>query len=339
MNFIDEVLIEVSAGKGGDGCMSFKRAKNLPRGGPDGGDGGDGGNIIIRANERLNTLYDFKFKKNFTAKNGSKGQSKKKAGSNGKDLVLEVPCGTIIYDNYIKEELIDLRHHLDEIKVVSGGRGGKGNSRYKSSRNRSPRRTTDGIKGEKRFLKMELRVLADVGLLGKPNAGKSSLVKAVSSATPKVANYEFTTLRPSLGVVKFSNYFNFVISDIPGLIPGASQGIGLGLDFLKHLSRTKVILLVVDIYDKTSGGVIEEIEDLLKELKEFDKKLLGRVGWLVLNKIDLVGKDEKKKLRYDLESHFGNLMKVYFISATLKDGTKQLTKDLGYFLEDMNETN
>ena len=337
MNFIDEVVIEVTAGKGGNGCMSFRREKNLPRGGPDGGDGGKGGSIFIRAKEGLNTLYDFRHKEKFSAKDGSKGQSRNRSGSDGEDLVIEVPCGTVIYDNLIKEEIIDLKGNLDEIEIVSGGKGGNGNAKYKSSKNRSPKKITKGSEGQERSLRMELKVLADVGLLGKPNAGKSSLVKAMSNATPKIADYEFTTLNPTLGVVSLSNYASFVISDIPGLIAGASKGKGIGLKFLKHLSRTKVILLVVDIFQKDASEVIKEVKLLTDELEAFDRNLTKRLGWLVLNKIDLLDKETIEEIVQELETHFKKIMKIYAVSATLKKRTDYLIKDLGKFLGNLHE--
>ena len=337
MNFIDEVVIEVTAGKGGNGCMSFRREKNLPRGGPDGGDGGKGGSIFIRAKEGLNTLYDFRHKEKFSAMGGSKGQSRNRSGSDGEDLVIEVPCGTVIYDNLINEEIIDLKGNLDEIEIVSGGKGGNGNAKYKSSKNRSPKKITKGSEGQERSLRMELKVLADVGLLGKPNAGKSSLVKAMSNATPKIADYEFTTLNPTLGVVSLPNYASFVISDIPGLIAGASKGKGLGLKFLKHLSRTKVILLVVDIFQKDASEVIKEVKLLTNELEAFDRNLTKRLGWLVLNKIDLLDSKTIEAIVQELETHFTKTMKIYSVSATLKKDIDYLIKDLGKFLENLHE--
>ena len=337
MNFIDEVVIEVTAGKGGNGCMSFRREKNLPRGGPDGGDGGKGGSIFIRAKEGLNTLYDFRHKEKFSAKDGSKGQSRNRSGADGEDLVIEVPCGTVIYDNLINEEIIDLKGNLDEIEIVSGGKGGNGNAKYKSSKNRSPKKITEGSEGQERSLRMELKVLADVGLLGKPNAGKSSLVNAASNATPKIADYEFTTLNPTLGVVSLPNYASFVISDIPGLIAGASKGKGLGLKFLKHLSRTKVILLVVDIFQKDASEVIKEVKLLTNELEAFDRNLTKRLGWLVLNKIDLLDKETIEEIVQELETHFTKTMKIYAVSATLKKDIDYLIKDLGKFLGNLHE--
>ena len=252
MKFIDEVSIEAIAGNGGNGVASFRRLKNIPKGGPDGGDGGDGGNVIIRAVNNLNTLSKFRYQRNFEAKNGKRGGSNNKTGSDGEDLIIDVPCGTLLYDLDTDTLIKDLVNDQDEITICKGGKGGFGNLRYKSSTNRSPTKFTEGKDGEFLSLKLELRLLADIGLLGMPNAGKSSLVRAVSSARPKVADYPFTTLHPSLGVVDYSDNSSFVISDIPGLIAGASSGIGLGIQFLKHLSRTKVIVQMVDIYEKSS---------------------------------------------------------------------------------------
>ena len=256
MKFIDEVSIEAIAGNGGNGVASFRRLKNIPKGGPDGGDGGDGGNVIIRAVNNLNTLSKFRYQRKFEAKNGKRGGSNNKTGSDGEDLIIDVPCGTLLYDLDTDTLIKDLVNDQDEITICKGGKGGFGNLRYKSSTNRSPTKFTEGKDGEFLSLKLELRLLADIGLLGMPNAGKSSLVRAVSSARPKVADYPFTTLHPSLGVVDYSDNSSFVISDIPGLIAGASNGVGLGIQFLKHLSRTKVIVQMVDIYEKSSLKLI-----------------------------------------------------------------------------------
>ena len=258
MNFIDEVHVDVSAGDGGDGCLSFRRAKNLPKGGPDGGDGGSGGNIVLKSNASLNTLARFRFEKYFSAESGKKGLSNNKSGADGKDLFIEVPVGTIIYDESFDHKVADLDSDSKEVIVAKGGKGGSGNVRFKSSTNRSPRRTTQGQEGGSLSLRLELRLLADVGLLGKPNSGKSSLVNAVSSAHPKIADYEFTTLKPSLGVVDYISDKSFVISDIPGLITGASKGIGLGFQFLKHLSRTRLILQMIDVEGKETKDIEEE---------------------------------------------------------------------------------
>ena len=333
MKFIDEVSIDIKAGDGGNGLSSFRRLKNIPKGGPDGGDGGDGGNIIFRSVNNINTLSQFRFQRKFEAQNGKRGGSQNKTGSDGKDLIIEVPCGTLIYDLDTGSSIADLVNNQDELLICKGGKGGLGNLRYKSSTNRSPTKFTEGKEGEGLSLKLELRLLADIGLLGKPNAGKSSLVRAVSSAKPKVADYAFTTLHPSLGVVDYSENSSFVISDIPGLIAGASKGVGLGIQFLKHLSRTKVIVQIVDIYDKTSLEIIEEIKELSRELKDFDSELIHKVKWLALNKIDLVDEQKLETLRHELENQFKDDLYIYCISAAKKKGTQQLMRDIGEFME------
>ena len=335
MNFIDEVHIEVLAGNGGDGCLSFRRAKNLPKGGPDGGDGGSGGNVILKANSNLNTLARFRYEKYFQADGGKKGSSRNKSGAGGEDLVIEVPLGTIVYDEAIEEKIADLDSHREQIIVAKRGMGGFGNVRFKSSTNRSPRRTTEGQDGGRLSLKLELRLLSDVGLLGKPNSGKSSLVNAVSSARPKIADYEFTTLKPSLGVVDYISDKSFVISDIPGLISGASKGVGLGFQFLRHLSRTRVILQIIDVENKEAVDVERESKELLKELREFDSNLSQRVQWLVLNKIDLISKEQQIELERSLKKQQG--LKVYLISAKQRLGTESLMKEIGFALEKLDE--
>ena len=335
MNFIDEVHIEVLAGNGGDGCLSFRRAKNLPKGGPDGGDGGSGGNVILKANSNLNTLARFRYEKYFQADGGKKGSSMNKSGAGGEDLVIEVPLGTIVYDEAIEEKIADLDTPGEQIIVAKGRVGGFGNVRFKSSTNRSPRRTTEGQDGGRLSLKLELRLLADVGLLGKPNSGKSSLVNAVSSARPKIADYEFTTLKPSLGVVDYISDKSFVISDIPGLISGASKGVGLGFQFLRHLSRTKVILQIIDVENKEAIDVERESKELLKELREFDSNLTQRVQWLVLNKIDLISKEQQMELEKSLKKQQD--LKVYLISAKQRLGTESLMKEIGFALEKLDE--
>ena len=334
MDFIDEVHVDVSAGDGGDGCLSFRRAKNLPKGGPDGGDGGSGGDIVFKSNAGLNTLARFRYEKYFSAEAGKRGSSNNKSGADGKDLVIQVPVGTIIFDESYKEKVADLSTENQEFVVAKGGKGGLGNQRFKSSTNRSPRKITKGKDGGSLSLRLELRLLADVGLLGKPNSGKSSLVDAVSSANPKIADYEFTTLKPSLGVVDFSADKGFVISDIPGLITGASKGIGLGFQFLKHLSRTRLVLLLIDVDGKESKEIEEESKDLLKELNEYDKNLAKKVKWLVLNKVDLISQEKKANLK----EYFGEQkdLEVCLISAKNRQGTQNLMKEVGYELEKMN---
>ena len=335
MNFIDEVHIEVSAGDGGDGCLSFRRAKNLPKGGPDGGDGGSGGNIVFKSNASLNTLAKFRYEKYFSAESGKKGLSNNKSGADGKDLFIEVPVGTIIYDESFDHKVADLDSDNKKVIVAKGGKGGSGNVRFKSSTNRSPRRTTLGQEGGFLSLRLELRLLADVGLLGKPNCGKSSLVSAVSSANPKIADYEFTTLKPSLGVVDYSSDKSFVISDIPGLITGASKGVGLGFQFLKHLSRTRLILQMIDVEGKETKDIEEESKVLLLELEEYDINLTEKVKWLVLNKIDLIPKEKQIELKEYFEKQQDLL--VSLISARNRTGTENLMKEVGFTLEKIKE--
>ena len=337
MKFIDEVSIDVKAGDGGNGLASFRRLKNIPKGGPDGGDGGNGGSIIFRSVNNLNTLSKFRFQRKFEAENGKRGGSQNKTGSDGKDLVIEVPCGTLLYDLETDNPLADLINNQDELLICKGGKGGFGNLRYKSSTNRSPTKFTEGKEGDSLSLRLELRLLADIGLLGKPNAGKSSLVRAVSSAKPKVADYAFTTLHPSLGVVDYSENSSFVISDIPGLIAGASEGVGLGIQFLKHLSRTKVIVQIVDVYDKNPMEVITEIRELSKEITNYDPNLFKKVKWLALNKIDLINTNQLEELKGELGREFQDNLRIYCISAAKKEGTQQLMRDIGEFMETSDE--
>ena len=337
MKFIDEVTIEVKAGDGGHGLSSFRRLKNIPKGGPDGGDGGHGGNIILRSVNNLNTLSQFRFQRKFEAQNGKRGGSQNKTGSDGEDLIISIPCGTIIYDLETDNPIADLINHEDEFLICNGGKGGLGNLRYKSSTNRSPTKFTEGKEGEGLNLRLELRLLADIGLLGKPNAGKSSLVRSVSSAKPKVADYAFTTLHPSLGVVDYSTNSSFVISDIPGLIAGASQGVGLGIQFLKHLSRTRVIVQIIDIYDKSLSEIIKEIEELNLEINTYDDRLIEKVKWLALNKIDLIEKQDLESLVDGLKTQYNGILNIYCISAAKKQGTQQLMREIGNFMESSNE--
>ena len=337
MKFIDEVSIDVKAGDGGNGLASFRRLKNIPKGGPDGGDGGNGGSIIFRSVNNLNTLSKFRFQRKFEAENGKRGGSQNKTGSDGKDLVIEVPCGTLLYDLETDNPLADLINNQDELLICKGGKGGFGNLRYKSSTNRSPTKFTEGKEGDGLSLRLELRLLADIGLLGKPNAGKSSLVRAVSSAKPKVADYAFTTLHPSLGVVDYSENSSFVISDIPGLIAGASEGVGLGIQFLKHLSRTKVIVQIVDVYHKNPMEVITEIRELSKEITNYDPDLIKKVKWLALNKIDLINTNKLEELKDELGREFQDNLHIYCISAAKKEGTQQLMRDIGEFMETSDE--
>ena len=337
MKFIDEVSIEVKAGDGGNGLSSFRRLKNIPKGGPDGGDGGHGGNIIFKSVNNLNTLSQFRFQRKFEAQNGKRGGSQNKTGSDGEDLIISIPCGTVIYDIDTDNPIADLINHEDELLLCNGGKGGLGNLRYKSSTNRSPTKFTEGKEGEGLNLRLELRLLADIGLLGKPNAGKSSLVRAVSSAKPKVADYAFTTLHPSLGVVDYSNDSSFVISDIPGLIAGASQGVGLGIQFLKHLSRTRVIVQIIDIYDKSFAQINEEIEELNLEINNYDERLIEKVKWLALNKMDLMEAKDLESLVNELKIKYDGILNIYCISAEKKLGTQQLMREIGNHMESAGE--
>ena len=273
MRFIDEAVIEISSGDGGHGCLSFRREKFIPKGGPDGGDGGKGGNINFIANESLHTLQDFKLKRKYKAQNGRQGKGKNMHGRDGEDTILEVPLGTILINDETDELLCDLTKSNQVYTAVTGGKGGLGNARFKTSTNRAPRKTTEGKLGEIVKIRLELKVLADVGLLGKPNAGKSTLISKISSAKPKIADYPFTTLSPNLGVVKINTYSSFVVADIPGLIPGASEGIGLGIEFLKHLSRVEILLHLIDVEEGDSEKIRKDFDDINKELEEFSEEL------------------------------------------------------------------
>ena len=330
MKFIDETVITVRAGSGGSGCLSFRREKYIPFGGPDGGDGGNGGSVIIRATDNLNTLADFKNKSLFKAENGKPGGSKNKHGRNGQDLIINLPLGCIVYDNDTGEELFDLDDENKSYVIVKGGDHGYGNVRFKTSTNRAPRKKTDGKEGEYKEIKIILKVLADVGLVGLPNAGKSSFLQAVSMAKPKVADYEFTTLTPNLGVVLYSDYEKFVIADIPGIIEGASKGVGLGIRFLRHISRTKMLLNIIDCSNKTYESIIDEIEKIKFELNNYDEMLVKKDKWIVINKIDLLSNDEVINLR---ESFKKSSLNVYFISTIDKTGIKELTNRIYEFLK------
>ena len=282
MSFIDEAAIHLIAGSGGNGCLSFRREKFIPKGGPDGGDGGKGGSIFLKADSSLTTLQDFRLQKKYQAKNGSTGEGKNKHGKDAKDIILKVPVGTVIFEETTEEEIADLKKDGELFEVVSGGRGGLGNARFKSSTNRAPRKTTEGEKGEELSLQLELRLIADVGLLGFPNAGKSTLISSISEAKPKIADYPFTTLSPNLGVVEAESLNPYVIADIPGLIPGAARGAGLGIRFLKHLSRVKLLLHLIDLSEIEPEDIENKKSALDKELKEFDESLSKLEQWIVL---------------------------------------------------------
>ena len=325
MKFVDEATIKVEAGKGGDGCLSFRREKYVPRGGPDGGDGGDGGSIYLVVDGGLNTLVDFRHARLFQAQNGDAGQGRQCSGRKGQDLVIRVPLGTLVYDDDTDELIGDMNVIGDRLLVAKGGFHGLGNTRFKSSTNRAPRKTTKGTPGEKRNLRLELQVLADVGLVGLPNVGKSSLIRQVSKAKPKVADYPFTTLYPHLGVVQMGEGQSFVIADIPGLIAGAADGAGLGTDFLKHLSRTNLLLHIVDAGTcESSVELVEQISVIEHELRSYDEALNQRERWLVLNKIDLIAEEKQTQLRNVLRNSLEWSRPVYMISAVTGAGCKIL---------------
>ena len=334
MKFIDEAEVRVEAGNGGRGCVSFRREKFVPRGGPDGGDGGDGGSIYLVAREGVNTLADFRVKRRFRAENGRGGSGKDMAGAAGADLYIEVAKGTEVHDVETEEKLGDLVRDGDELLVAKGGQGGRGNTRFKTSVNRAPRQFDVGGEGERRRLKLALKLLADVGLLGAPNAGKSTLTRAVSAARPKVADYPFTTLHPQLGVVRVDTERSFVLADIPGLIEGAAAGAGLGIQFLKHLERTRLLLHILDACAELSGGdVVETYRAVEGELGQYSDALADRPRWLVLNKLDLLPPAERKKRTAAIVKKLKWKGPVYGISALTADGTKRLVQDVMSYLE------
>lgn len=333
MKFIDEAKIRVEAGDGGNGCCSFLRLKFMPNGGPDGGDGGDGGSVYMRADEGINTLVDYRYTRLHQAKNGEKGRGRECSGKAGADLTLRVPVGTVIYDDDTDEMIADLTEHNQVVCVAKGGAHGVGNARFKSSINRSPRRTIPGAPGEKRNLRLELKVLADVGLVGMPNAGKSTLIRAVSAARPKVADYPFTTLHPNLGVVRVSRYRSFVMADIPGLIEGAAEGAGLGIRFLKHVSRTLLLFHVVDIAPPDESDPVKHVKAIAKELEKFSPELAAKERWLVLNKTDLLPEKEAEKLCKDIVKRLRWKGKVFKISGLSHEGTDYLAQEAMNYLE------
>lgn len=326
MRFIDEAFIEVTAGNGGRGCLSFRREKFIPKGGPDGGDGGSGGNILVQTDESLTTLQDFRLQKKYKAKNGSQGLSKNKHGKDAEDTILKVPMGTLIIDEETEEVVADLVENKESVILARGGKGGFGNSRFKTSINRAPRKITNGEEGEKFNIKLELKVLADIGLLGMPNAGKSTLISKISSAKPKVADYPFTTLSPNLGVVQ-SGYNSFVVADIPGLIPGASEGVGLGIKFLKHLSRVKVLLHLVDISTFNISEIVKNIRDINKELELYSSELAQKEQWIILNKNDL-DPSKEKIIKEEVKKKI-NKKEIFSISAITGKGVENLVSKIG----------
>ena len=325
MKFVDEASIQVVAGNGGNGCVSFRREKFIPRGGPDGGDGGHGGSVWLEADSGLNTLADFRHTRRFCAERGHGGQGQQKSGRAGEDIVVSVPIGTLVRDQDTDEVIGDLTRRGERLCVARGGQGGLGNIHFKSSTNRAPRRAIPGEEGERRTLGLELQLLADVGLLGLPNAGKSTFLRAVSSARPRVADYPFTTLHPGLGVVRIGAGSSFTVADIPGLIEGAADGAGLGIQFLRHLARTRLLLHLVDtaaVYDERD--IAEEARGLIRELQAYSPALAKRERWLVMNKADLFPLDTQNAIRETLVKDLGWEGPCYFISAETGAGTQAL---------------
>ncbi len=334
MKFVDEVSIHVQAGDGGNGCMSFRREKFIEKGGPNGGDGGDGGSIYLQANSNLNTLIDYRYTRRFQAQRGENGGSSDCTGAKGEDLILPVPVGTTIIDANTQEIIGDLTTSGQRLLVAQGGWHGLGNTRFKSSTNRAPRQTTHGKPGEFRDLKLELKVLADVGLLGLPNAGKSTFIRSVSSAKPKIADYPFTTLVPNLGMVSIGRYKNFVIADIPGLIQGAAEGTGLGTRFLKHLTRTRLLLHIVDMAPLDGSDPAQAALIVLNELEKFSPSLMERDRWLVLNKADQLLEEEQAEIKQTIIKKLHWAGPLYMISALEREGTESLTQAIMRYLDE-----
>ncbi|MEO1201885.1 MAG: Obg family GTPase CgtA [Pseudomonadota bacterium] len=338
MKFVDEATIRVQAGNGGHGCLSFRREKYVERGGPDGGDGGYGGSVYLIADAGMNTLADFRVARKFRAESGQGGAGRNMTGRSGKDLDVKVPCGTVVHDVDTGETICDLTEAGQRQKVAEGGKGGLGNTRFKSSTNRAPRKTTNGTPGEGRHLALELRVLADVGLLGLPNAGKSTLIRAMSQARPRVADYPFTTLHPNLGVVRVGALQSFVMADIPGLIEGAAEGAGLGIQFLKHLSRTQLLLHVVDIAPlDDSVSPADAVRTIAGELGKFSVELGAMPRWLVINKIDLVAEEVREETVQALVGELGWEGPVHSISAASGEGTRELAQAIMRSIENDDE--
>ena len=337
MKFVDEATIKVFAGNGGSGCLSFRREKFIPKGGPDGGDGGDGGSIFLEAKTELNTLIDFRYTRSFKAENGSQGSGSDCTGSKGDDLYISVPVGTIVTVTETGEIIGDLTFPGQKLLVAKGGFHGLGNTRFKSSRNRTPRQTTPGKEGESREIKLELSLLADVGLLGLPNSGKSTLVQTVSAARPKVADYPFTTMVPNLGVVRLDSERSFVIADIPGVIKGASDGAGLGMRFLKHLTRTKLILHLVDISPLDGSSPKHAVEEIEHELEKFSPTLATEHRWLVVNKADLLSNDEHERVLKELIADLQWKGRFFLISGATGLGMELLCNSIYSHIDNLRE--
>jgi GTP-binding protein len=338
MKFVDEATIQVDAGKGGNGCVSFRREKYIEFGGPDGGDGGDGGSVYLVGDTNLNTLADFRYTRRFRAESGEQGKGRNMTGKSGTDLYIKVPLGTVVHDEATEELIGDVIDEGQQLLVAQGGFHGIGNTRFKSSTNRAPRQSTPGTLGDSRKLKLELKVLADVGLLGMPNAGKSTLIRSISGAKPKVANYPFTTLHPNLGVVSVESHRSFVVADIPGIIEGAAEGAGLGIQFLKHISRTRLLLHLVDVapFDE-SVDPVEEVRTIEKEMMNFSPELAEYERWLVLNKIDLLPEEQRESRCDEIIAKLNWQGPVFKISAMNKLGTQELCYRIMEYIEEKRE--
>ncbi len=337
MKFVDEARIRVKAGNGGNGCVSFRREKYIPFGGPDGGDGGRGGSIWLQADEGLNTLIDFRHQRVFKAQRGQDGMGSQMYGKGGEDMTVRVPVGTVVTHVDTDEVIGDLTSHGQRLLVAQGGKGGLGNMHFKSSVNRAPRQSTPGTEGDERELKLELKLLADVGLLGFPNAGKSTFIRAVSAATPRVADYPFTTLHPGLGVVRVDTDRSFVIADIPGLIEGAASGAGLGIRFLRHVARTSLLLHVVDMAPIDGSDPVQQVRAIEAELESYDPALLERPRWLVLNKGDLLHADERQVRAREIVDALGWSRPWFVISAAAREGTRDLCLQAQRFFDARRE--
>lgn len=335
MKFVDEATIRVEAGKGGNGCLSFRREKYIEKGGPDGGDGGDGGSVYLIGDQALNTLVDYRFQPRYRAPKGEHGKGSDRTGAKGDDIELKVPLGTSIFDDETGDYLGDINQVGDRMLVASGGRRGLGNTRFKSSTNRAPRQTTDGEPGEAKSLRLELKLIADVGLLGMPNAGKSTLIRAVSAARPKVADYPFTTLVPNLGVVRVGDKASFVIADIPGLIEGAADGAGLGVQFLKHLARTRLLLHLVDLAPFDGSDPVENYRTIEAELAKYSEGIASKDRWLVFTKTDLVPPDELADRVQEIVGQVGFDGPTFQISSLANEGTDALMQQIYAYLESL----
>lgn len=332
--FVDQAKITVTAGKGGDGLTSFRREKYVPHGGPNGGDGGDGGDIILRVDEGLKTLLDFRYNRHFEAEDGERGMPKKASGRTGEDEIIPVPPGTVVYDQNTDRVLADLIEDGQEYLAAKGGQGGKGNARFKSNRNRAPRFSEKGEPGEERELRLELKLLADVGLVGFPNVGKSTLISKVSKAKPKIANYHFTTLKPNLGMIQIGEYESFVMADIPGLIEGAHEGVGLGDDFLRHIERTRVIIHVLDASGFEGRDPIEDFHTINEELENYNERLAERTQIIVANKMDI---DSAQENLERIKEEFGDDYDIFPLSAVTGEGTKPLLYRISELLKELPE--